>query len=196
MTADVLAAPFDIGIPGLIGVRKDPQEDGTLVIEARCADDVRPQMAGCLFCATAVRNGGRTFKFRDTDWFGKHTWVAVRRQQYLCKNCGTSAYTPVPGCLDSHKMTERFRRLILKMACSGTFREAARWFSVSEGTVRNLFEEYVDDRLGQYAFPMPEVLGIDEKAIYDEPLFVAADPKRINRPLCPLAYRVRSSHSP
>lgn len=118
----------------------------------------------CLFQSMSLRrNGSKRQMFRDLPIHGKYTDIQIDRQRYHCKECGKTVYDRVPHIDSAHRMTERMAVSIAQMAVKKTFAEVARDVGLSEGTIKNVFRAYVDERLKGLELVTPRVLGIDEK---------------------------------
>lgn len=155
------AAPDSLNLPGLrVLNRHETRHQYLYEVETT---NSAPQP--CCLLRKPVKNGRKEQHFRDFAHHGKYVEVRINRQRFKCLECGATTYEDVPGLVGQHRMTQRLHDFIIERAAIKTFADVASLTGVSEGTVRALFGEHIDQQLSGYSYPTPAVLGIDEKHI-------------------------------
>lgn len=153
-----------LNIPGLRVV--DVLDEGTqYTIKVEVTAPQPPAQCCLLGKVSLVRNGTKRQTFRDLPIHGKFVDVWVSRQRFRCKACGATVYGEVPGLDGKHRMTERLRERMEVASFKRTFTSVAQEVGVTEGTVRNVFHGHISERLKDYSFQTPRVLGLDEKSL-------------------------------
>jgi len=147
--------------------------DGVIYVHARFTD---PEAPTCRCGAPdVVKHGKRTVDFRDVPIQRQKTYVRITRQRFRCRGCGAVLLQEL-DCLDSNRlMTTRFRRQLEQDGVDMKFAVAARISGVNDTLVRRVFKEYASERLSNYTFELPRVLGMDEKVLGGKPRFVIGD---------------------
>lgn len=180
--------PDLLNLPGLkvMGVT-ETESQYTVLVEAEAAS---PEIC-CIFQGISLRrNGSKRQMFRNLPIHGKYTDIQIDRQRYHCKECGKTVYDRVPHIDSAHRMTERMAANVAQMAVKKTFAEVARDVGLSEGTIKNVFRAYVDDRLKGLELVTPRVLGIDEKFLLGNPRAVIGNvEQRTLMDILPTRYR-------
>lgn len=92
--------------------------------------------------------------------------IVIRVPRFQCMVCEKTLHSDLPGIDDNHYMTKRLCEQIKRKSFTHTFAELAADFRVSEPTVAEIFDEYIEELEAQKeAVVAPRVLGIDEKHI-------------------------------
>lgn len=112
--------------------------------------------------ATFYKHGNNTIQVMDIPISGKRVGIKIRRKRYKCRSCEGTFNEAVEGTHEKRKMTDRLVTYIEKQAVKSTFTEVSRLIGVDEGTIRNIFSEYVERAEGEIVFETPRILGIDE----------------------------------
>lgn len=141
------------------------EEAGIRVVSA----SYKPAPTACIRCGSlgTLEGGPRkigTYQQRvhDQATLGKPTIIAVRRQRYQCRDCKATFSQPLPDVTKKGTMTTRLADWIKDRSIEKTFTSVAEEAGVTEGTVRNLFREYIAYLDANVHFQTPTVLGIDE----------------------------------
>ena len=141
-------------------------EDGRIVITCRSCDLPVP--------ADARRNGTKAMEFRDFPIRGKPVVLRVLRQRWQGLD-GSTFYEELPDIDPVRRITARFLEHLQQEAVQRPFADAARINRVEETLVRRVFLDYAREKLSNYNFLMPRVLGMDEKFLRGEYRFVLGD---------------------
>lgn len=112
--------------------------------------------------ATFYKHGNNTIQVMDIPLSGKRVGIKIKRKRYKCRSCEGTFNEVVEGTHEKRKMTDRLVTYIEKQAVKSTFMEVSRNIGVDEGTIRNIFSEYVERAEGEIVFETPRILGIDE----------------------------------
>jgi transposase len=162
-------------IPGIVpGDINLIHEDGRLVeVDIPC--ELATDLPACCPEPLLVRNGSKVVRYRDRRLEPAPTWLSVRRQRGKCKACKATLYQPVPGVDDHHYITERLRDDLRLSTCNRSFRDAVAFHAVEESLARRVFRRYADEKLLDYRFNAPRVLGIDENHLFGKARGVVLD---------------------
>lgn len=126
---------------------------------------VRPVTSNYPVCCLAqklVKNGSKSVRYRDRRMEPAPTWLVVRRQRVKCRSCDATLYQDVPHVDDRHYVTERLKLDLALSASKRNFRDAVAMHAVEETLVRRVFRSFADEKLLNYRFDAPRVLGVDE----------------------------------
>lgn len=147
--------------------------DGTMIVHAVLTDPVVPS-CDC-DSPKVVKHGRRTVQFKDHAIQRQAVYIRIVRQRYRCDGCKTILLEDLPGIDADRHMTVRFRDQLAQDGVMRTFSDAAHLNGVKESLVRRVFAEYAEERLRNYTFDLPRVLGMDEKVIQGTARFVIGD---------------------
>ncbi len=123
----------------------------------------------CLVGTHFQEYGTKEQVFMDWPAHGKRVGVIVKRQKYRCKHCGRTFLERLPDMDERHTMTRRLVEYIQHEALRDTFVRVAENVGVSEGTIRNIFHEYVAHLEATTHIATPTKLGIDEIYLAKKP---------------------------
>lgn len=112
-------------------------------------------------------HGRRKQHVVDIPSHGKRVAITLDRTRHRCGACKATFLQPVEGLNETGTMTTRLMRYIAKQSLSKTFTSIADEVGVTEGTVRNIFNQYVEYLDQRVKFRTPRVLGIDEVHLLD-----------------------------
>lgn len=130
-----------------------------VLVPVRPVDDVYPV---CCLAQKLVKNGSKSVRYRDRRIEPAPTWLVVRRQRMRCRSCDSTLYQAVPHVDDRHYVTERLARDLALSGAKRGFRDAVAMHAVEETLARRVFRRFADEKLLDYRFQAPRVLGIDE----------------------------------
>lgn len=112
---------------------------------------------------------------QDIPSHGKLTYLKIKSRRYKCKDCGAT-FQEEYECVDGQeRLTLRFREYIQDLCLTDTFARIARDNSLSDNTVRRIFQEYIDRKAALLVYKAPRVLGIDEDHVNKIFRFVITD---------------------
>ena len=106
---------------------------------------------------------------------GKRVGIYVDARRLKCKTCGKTFMETLPEVNARRWMTERLVRWIGERSLKQTFTGIAEEIGVTEGTVRNVFSDYVNDLQRTIRFETPKWMGIDEIHIIKRPRVVISN---------------------
>lgn len=121
----------------------------------------------CPGCGSSRLHGHGTQDqiYRDAPLHGMAVQIIVKRRRYRCLDCGKTLYDPIPD-LDSKRLATIRLVSYIRLHCfRETFASIARQVNMDEKTIRNIFDDYVDELQGTISFVTPRYLGIDELKI-------------------------------
>jgi transposase len=113
----------------------------------------------------------------DLPTLARPSLINVVRQRYECVDCSAVFAQPLPDLHEHGTMTKRLVIWICRQALRRTFTSIAEDAGVTEGTVRNLFKDYMVTLEKHHVFITPEVLGIDELHLLREPRCILTNVK-------------------
>lgn len=122
-----------------------------------------------------VKHGKRVVHFRDHPIQRQETYLRVTRQRYRCRHCASILLEDLPFIDEKKRMTTRFRDQLAKDGTQMKFTLSGDINGVKESLVRRIFKEHAAERLANYTYDLPRVLGMDEKVLGGTPRFVVGD---------------------
>lgn len=136
------------------------EDDHDFHIYARLSEET----THCQHCGKygVVGFGRREQVVKDLPRLGKRSSIYVETRRWRCKNCGKTFYDELPHVDEKRRMTERLVQWIGEQALRRTNSSVAEEVGVSEGTIRLVFAEYVQQKHDAMCFATPRWLGIDE----------------------------------
>ncbi len=111
----------------------------------------------------------------DLAMHGKRIGIYVDARRLRCKGCGKTFMETLPAVNPNRAMTERLVAWIGPQALKRTFTSIAEEIGVTEGTIRNVFSDYVNDLERTVRFETPKWMGIDEIHIIKRPRAVISN---------------------
>jgi transposase len=99
---------------------------------------------------------------RDLPIHAKRVGIYVSTRRYRCKDCGKTFTEKLPDVDDKRSMTNRLVDWIGKQAVKRTFTSIADEVGITEKTVRNVFNDYINAIERKVRFETPQWMGIDE----------------------------------
>lgn len=108
------------------------------------------------------RWGTREILFKDLPMHGKRVGMYVRARRLRCDDCARTFQEPLPALAEKRLMTQRLIRWVGQQSLKRAFTSIADEVGVDEGTIRNIFRDYVNELEAQFEVETPTWLGIDE----------------------------------
>jgi transposase len=106
--------------------------------------------------------GTRDQVFKDLPMHGKRVGIYINTRRLRCQSCGKTFSQALPVLAENRMMTERLVAWIGQQSLKRTFTSLADETGVVEGTIRNIFRDYVNELEAQFRFETPQWMGIDE----------------------------------
>lgn len=127
------------------------------------AEPVEPQKA-CPHCHSdcLIAWGTREQVFKDIPMHGKRVGIYIDTQRYRCQGCQRTFFQSLPDLAENRMMTDRLVKYIGERSLKRTFASLAEETGVVEGTIRNIFRDYVNELERTVRFEVPRWMGIDE----------------------------------
>lgn len=124
----------------------------------------------CPHCRSAntVGFGRREQMVKDLPIHGKRVGIYIDTKRFKCNPCSTSQgktvtfFEDLPDVDEHRAMTKRLVKWIGKQAIKRTFSSIAEETGVVEGTIRNIFRDYINELEKAVRFETPQWVGIDE----------------------------------
>ncbi len=113
--------------------------------------------------------GTREQVFKDLPLHGKHVGICIDTRRLRCQSCGKTFSQTLPVLAENRMMTDRLVKWIGKQALKRTFTSLADETGVVEGTIRNIFRDYINELEQTVLFETPKWLGIDEIRMINQP---------------------------
>lgn len=111
----------------------------------------------------------------DLPMHGKRVGIYVYARRLKCKSCGKTFMEHLPEVNANRWMTERLVKWIGQRSMTNTFTGVAEEIGVTEGTIRNVFSDYVNELERTVRFETPKWMGIDEIHIIQKPRAVISN---------------------
>ncbi|KIL74747.1 Mobile element protein [Bacillus badius] len=128
-------------------------------------ETILPPPTYCPKCGTIAnlyKHGKKKQLFFDLPMHAKRVGIYVNRQRYKCKECKETFFENLTDIDINRSVTNRLINWIQEASLEKTFTSVAEEIGVDEKTVRNIFNDYVDELEAQTDFRTPKWLGIDE----------------------------------
>jgi transposase len=118
----------------------------------------------CPHCQSSdfVGFGRKEQLVRDLPIHGKRVGIYVDTKRFRCKSCGRTFLERLPEVDDKRQMTNRLIDWMGKTSIKKTFASIAEDIGVTEGTVKAVFNDYVNALEKQVRFETPQWMGMDE----------------------------------
>ena len=99
---------------------------------------------------------------KDLPIHGKRVGIYFDTRRYRCKVCSKTFLDQHPDFHPERAMTARLVKWIGKQSIKRTFASIAEETGVVEGTIRNIFRDYINELEKTIRFETPKWMGIDE----------------------------------
>jgi transposase len=131
----------------------------------------------CNHCGSTntVGHGSDDVIVKDLPIHGKRVGVYIDAHRYKCRSCGKTFTEPLPNVNSKRLMTNRLVKHVGTQSLSRTFTSLADDIGVAEGTIRNIFRDYVNDLEKTVQFEIPQWMGIDEVHLIKKPRAVISN---------------------
>jgi len=113
--------------------------------------------------------GTRQQVFKDLPMHGKRVGIYIDTKRLRCQACGKTFSQALPVLAENRMMTDRLVKWIGQQALKRTFTSLADETGVVEGTIRNIFRDYINELEQTIRFETPKWMGIDEIHIINKP---------------------------
>lgn len=149
--------------------------DGRIVeVQVPC-EPINRRRPMCCVMAGMDRHGKRKLRVRDRRLEPAPTWLVVNVQRWKCRGCGSIHNEELPDLHEHHRVTNRLFDDIALSAIKRPFEDAATFHAVESTLVKRIFKTVAHEKLQDYRFQCPRVLGVDEKFLKKRPRWVAYD---------------------
>lgn len=108
------------------------------------------------------KHGKRELTIVDTPMGGKAVLFVISFPRRRCSKCGYLWKPVINNVNENRKMTERAYFDIAQRSLRTTFRDVAVDYPLTHVTVKNVFEDFLEDYKDKLRFETPAFLGIDE----------------------------------
>lgn len=106
--------------------------------------------------------GKRIQPYADTPMHGKTVKLQFNRKRLRCKGCSKTSFEQLSWLSDDFRMTKRAEEYVMRRCGKVPFIHVSSEIDVTEGTIRNVFANYVSAIENKHDWLAPRVLGIDE----------------------------------
>jgi transposase len=150
-------------IKGLNCCQTTEEVKGTYCIEVEAVDHGVGTLCEDCGSSNIIRFGKRDRHFRDLPMHGKKVEIVYRLQRWRCQDCGSVVIEEAINQMDSKRsVTVRLVEWVVQHVPTRTFTSIATELGMHEKTVRNIFNDFHDQRKELPVVAAPRVLGIDE----------------------------------
>lgn len=113
--------------------------------------------------------------FFDLPRHGQPTITSIDRHRYRCKTCGRTFLEHLQGIDERRNVTSRLLSYIEKKSLNHSFLSIAKEVGLTEGTVRNIFHDYLDRLEARFIPDTPKVISFDEITIVKKPRYLVCN---------------------
>lgn len=126
--------------------------------------EIKQSPTNCPLCQSdnLVGFGRREQLIRDLPMHGRRVGIYLNTRRMQCRGCSKTFSEPLPEVDERRAMTKRLVDWIGKQSVKRTFASISDEVGVTEGTIRNIFSDYVNDLEKTIRFETPKWMGIDE----------------------------------
>lgn len=107
--------------------------------------------------------------FFDLPVHGKQVEIHINTKRRRCKDCEKTFFPVLPGMAEHRLMTERLARWIGQEGQVRTFVSIAEEVGVVEGTVRNVFGDYIEAMENAVRIQTPQFMGLEVVQAINKP---------------------------
>ena len=111
----------------------------------------------------------------DLPMHGKRVGIYVDARRFKCKSCSKTFMEHLPDVNANRWMTDRLVKWVGQLSLTNTFTGIAEEIGVTEGTIRNVFSDYLTELERTVRFETPKWMGIDEIHIIQKPRAVISN---------------------
>jgi transposase len=119
--------------------------------------------------------GAREQVFKDLPMHGKRVGIYIDTKRLRCQACDKTFSQQLPVLAEGRMMTERLVKWIGQQSLKRTFTSLAEETGAVEGTIRNIFRDYINELERSVRFETPKWMGIDEIHIINKPRCVVSN---------------------
>lgn len=118
----------------------------------------------CPLCGGEGKKNGkyRPRKVRDLPQSFSQVGLQIHSHRFLCKDCGNSWVNEYQSVDNNSQLTNRLRDYIRHKSLQMPFKTLADELSLSDATIKRVFDDFIRELETQNVLYPPEVLGIDE----------------------------------
>lgn len=149
----------------------ETEHDYHINAETKTAPQICPHCRG----DNLVGFGRNEQLVRDLTIHGKRVGIYVDTRRYRCRACNKTFYERLPDIDDKRMMTSRLLAWIGKQAVKRPFAHIAEEIGISEMTVKNVFNDYINELERTVRFETPQWMGIVEIHIIKKPRCVISN---------------------
>lgn len=126
--------------------------------------EIKQPPSNCPLCHSdnLVGFGRREQMLKDLPMHGRRVGIYLNTRRMQCRGCNKTFSEPLPEVDERRAMTKRLVDWIGKQSVKRTFASISEEVGVTEGTIRNIFSDYVNDLEKTIRFETPKWMGIDE----------------------------------
>lgn len=158
-----LSIPVELlGLENIEIIEVKMGRDDEIFIKVKSTKDEIP----CRQCGkpTKVHGMGRTLKIRHLPILGKKTFIEITPMRGICDQCDDRPSTTQTLSWYDHnaRHTKAYEQYILLSIKNSTITDASIKEDISEGTIQNILNKYIDDEIDWNTIKKLGILGIDE----------------------------------
>jgi len=147
-------------LPTIRATSTEELPDGSYLVHAQIPRSV----AICRHCGSSQSYGHGVQEQRlvDVPHHGRPTILSLTRRRYRCLSCRKTYFEAVPEVDDKRLATTRLVKHVRQHCMRRTFADLAREVGVDDQTIRNIFDDLVEELRKTTHFETPRFLGLDE----------------------------------
>lgn len=113
--------------------------------------------------------------FVDLPHHGEPTLVSIDRHRYRCKVCDRTFLERLEGIDSRRNISLRLLSFIEKQSIQKPFIAVAKEVGLTEGTIRNIFSDYLQKLESSFHPAVPEILSFDSMVIVSRPSYLVSN---------------------
>ena len=131
----------------------------------------------CQICSSPdiVGFGRNEQLVRDLTIHSKRVGIYVDTRRYQCRSCKKTFYERLPSIDGKRMMTSRLVKWMGEQSVKRPFSHIAEEIGVTENTVKNVFNDYINELERTVLFETPQWMGIDEIHIIKKPRCIVSN---------------------
>jgi len=132
----------------------------------------------CYYCfSDKIVNYGvkRGVKIADLPSGGKANHIIIDRRRYLCKECGKNFLEKLQGVDEKRNLSLRLIAYIKQQSLHRSFLSIAKDVGLNEGTIRNIFKEFLSGLEESFSPITPTILSFNEIIVASNPRYLVGN---------------------
>ncbi len=171
---------YSIKLSGISAYNAERDANGTEIIYCDATDypPYSKEYPACPKCGshnTAI-HGSFIRTVHDLEDWGERVILKISGRRFVCQNCGQTFTPSLSSIEDRGKITKRLQKRIYDYCLEDlSFIQIAKFYGISDDTVKDVFTKCADEVLAKRDIPTPAIIGIDEVHLNHKMRLVVTD---------------------